>query len=49
MICEDILPFHIKKLKNEKYCYDNEIRQYSDPLKMSGLHFVRKSGMNRQK
>lgn len=39
MICEDILPFHIKKLKNEKYCYDNEIRQYSDPLRMSGLHF----------
>lgn len=39
MICENILPFHIKKLKNEKYCYDNEIRQYCDPLKMSGLHF----------
>lgn len=39
MICEDILPFHIKKLENGKYCYDNEIRQYCDPSKMSGLHF----------
>lgn len=39
MICEDILPFHIKRLENDKYCYDNEIRQYSDPSKMSGLHF----------
>ena len=43
MICEDILPFHIKKLQNGKYCYDNEIRQYSDPSKMSGLHFCTQS------
>lgn len=39
MICEDILPFHTKRLEEGKYCYDNEIRQYSDQSKMSGLHF----------
>lgn len=38
MICEDILPFHIKKLEHEKYSFDNEIR-YNNTLKLSGLHF----------
>lgn len=39
MICEDILPFHIAKLNGNDFCYDNEIRYYSDSSKMSGLHF----------
>lgn len=39
MICEDILPFHISRLNGDEFCYDNEIRYYSDKSRMSGLHF----------
>ena len=39
MICECIMPFHLRRLQHGKWCYDNEVRAYADASKMSGLHF----------
>lgn len=42
MICESIKEFHLAKMKGE-YVYDNELRGYSDPSRLSGLHFASKA------
>lgn len=41
MICENILPFHVERIKNSPYIYCNEVRGYIGCYtKMSGLMFV---------
>lgn len=41
MICENIVPFHVHKMQNGMYVYDNEVRAYNGCIdKLSGLHFA---------